>query len=446
MTQAQPRGARRRPRERTPSRRRRAPRSRRGGSAPRPSSSRSRPRTWRRCPHRGRRVLRHAAVPPPATAARQGGPRPGPPRARPASRCRAAARSPSSRAGSSSTARPPCRSPSALLAAAAGGGAAAPRGGGGRGDHAAGRGHRSGERHRAARRSCSRPSATQRMAEYLARRGPAGARMMRQTAAFQVALDLDDEPWLRWRVLNAAAPYVVAIFANSPIYDGRGHGLRQRPGAGLARARPGAHRPALGERGRRSTPTSTSRSRLRRSCSRPSAASICRSASGWRALTSTLDEWHDHLTTLFPEVRPRGHFELRSADAVAPQWYAAPLALAVGITYEPRRAPRRRRSARRARSRPCSTGRAVWVCATRRSRAPRPTWCRSRSRAARGSGPGTSIPPIWSRRGHSSSSTPGARGPRVTTSPRRRWRRRGRTERGRTTDCDRRRRTTDEAR
>ena len=42
--------------------------------------------------------------------------------------------------------------------------------------------------------------------------------MMRQTAAFQVALDLDDEPWLRWRVLNAAAPYVVAIFANSAIY------------------------------------------------------------------------------------------------------------------------------------------------------------------------------------------------------------------------------------
>ena len=49
----------------------------------------------------------------------------------------------------------------------------------------------------------------------------------------------------------------------------------------------------------------------------------------------TLEEWHDHLTTLFPEVRPRGHFELRSADAVAPRWYAAPLALAVGITYDP---------------------------------------------------------------------------------------------------------------
>jgi len=54
----------------------------------------------------------------------------------------------------------------------------------------------------------------ERMAEYLATRGPAGAMMMRQTAAFQITLDLDDEPLLRWRVLNAAAPYVTAIFAN----------------------------------------------------------------------------------------------------------------------------------------------------------------------------------------------------------------------------------------
>jgi glutamate--cysteine ligase len=47
-----------------------------------------------------------------------------------------------------------------------------------------------------------------------------------------------------------------------------------------------------------------------------------------------MDEWHDHLSTLFPEVRPRGHFELRSADAVAPEWYPAPLALAAGLAYD----------------------------------------------------------------------------------------------------------------
>jgi glutamate--cysteine ligase len=35
-------------------------------------------------------------------------------------------------------------------------------------------------------------------------------------------------------------------------------------------------------------------------------------------------------------VRPRGHLELRSADAIAPEWYAAPLALTVGILYDSR--------------------------------------------------------------------------------------------------------------
>jgi glutamate--cysteine ligase len=47
------------------------------------------------------------------------------------------------------------------------------------------------------------------------------------------------------------------------------------------------------------------------------------------------DEWRAHLTTLFPEVRPKGFAEVRSADAVAPEWYAAPLVLLAGIVYHP---------------------------------------------------------------------------------------------------------------
>jgi glutamate--cysteine ligase len=173
-----------------------------------------------------------------------------------------------------------------------------------------------------------------RMAEYLERRGAAGAKMMRQTAAFQVSLDFDDEPWLRWRVLNAATPYVVAIFANSPIYAGErteyqstraqvwrtldptrtgipyderdpvGAYLEFALGAAaiLYPAIEGEHRP-FGEWLTRANPTA--------------------------------EEWQDHLSTLFPEVRPRGHMELRSADSIAPHWYAAPLALTAGILYDP---------------------------------------------------------------------------------------------------------------
>ena len=175
----------------------------------------------------------------------------------------------------------------------------------------------------------------QRMAEYLARRGPAGALMMRQTASLQVNLDFDDEPWLRWRVLNAAAPYLTAMFANSPIHAGETTGYqsaRAEVWRGVDAARTGLpydeqlpveaylefalNAPAIlfpvvdGEH-------------------RPFGEWLDRAA-------PTMEEWRDHLSTLFPEVRPRGHLELRSADSIEPRWYAAPLALTCGMLYDSR--------------------------------------------------------------------------------------------------------------
>ncbi len=174
-----------------------------------------------------------------------------------------------------------------------------------------------------------------RMAEYLSRRGPAGARMMRQTAAFQVGLDFDDEPWLRWRVLNAATPYVVAIFANSPIYA----------------CEPTGHQSARADVWRNLDPERTGipydelapvQAYLDFALAAPAILLPTvdgehRPFGGWltRADVSA-EEWQDHLSTLFPEVRPRGHLELRSADAIAPEWYAAPLALTAGILYDSR--------------------------------------------------------------------------------------------------------------
>jgi glutamate--cysteine ligase len=173
-----------------------------------------------------------------------------------------------------------------------------------------------------------------RMAEYLGRMGPAGARMMRQTAAFQVSLDLDDEPWLRWSVLNAAAPYVTAIFANSPVYDGSATGCRSTR-AQVWRALDPARTGLPWDRG---APVSAYLEFALRAPAilLPQLHGEHRPFGEWlRHARPTAEEWREHLSTLFPEVRPRGHFELRSCDAVSPQWYAAPLALAAGITYDP---------------------------------------------------------------------------------------------------------------
>jgi glutamate--cysteine ligase len=174
-----------------------------------------------------------------------------------------------------------------------------------------------------------------RLAEYLGRIGPAGARMMRQTAAFQVSLDLDDEPRLRWSVSNAAAPYVTAIFANSPVYAGSVTGCRSTR-AQVWRALDPAR---TGLPWNETAPVNAYLDFALRAPAilLPQVQGEHRPFGEWlRHARPTMAEWRDHLTTLFPEVRPRGHLELRSCDALAPQWYAAPIALAVGITYEPR--------------------------------------------------------------------------------------------------------------
>jgi glutamate--cysteine ligase len=173
-----------------------------------------------------------------------------------------------------------------------------------------------------------------RMAEYLASVSPHGGRMMRQTAAFQIGLDLDDEPWLRWRVLNAAAPYVTAIFANSPLYDGEPTGFRSTRAAVWRALDPARTGLPWGE----DDPVRTYLDFALAAPAMlfPTVSGEYRSFGEWlRRAEPSPDEWSEHLSTLFPEVRPRGHFELRSCDALPPRFYPAPLALAVGITYDP---------------------------------------------------------------------------------------------------------------
>src|SRR5207237_7345365 len=58
------------------------------------------------------------------------------------------------------------------------------------------------------------------MTRYFSSIGPSGVRMMRQTAALQINLERGEDPKSRWRLLNALAPIVVAVFANSREYAG----------------------------------------------------------------------------------------------------------------------------------------------------------------------------------------------------------------------------------
>ena len=172
-----------------------------------------------------------------------------------------------------------------------------------------------------------------RMASWLARRGTHGARMMRQSASVQVNLDYGESPLRSWRLMNAAAPSLTAIFANSARYAGdvTGHqSYRSFVWRELDPERTGLfpcldpveeyldfalEAPAilLGPEGAPAEPFRI----------------------WWNRLAATLDDWRAHLTTLFPDVRPRGYLEVRCIDALPREWIGVPPVFLAGLLYSP---------------------------------------------------------------------------------------------------------------
>lgn len=172
-----------------------------------------------------------------------------------------------------------------------------------------------------------------RMDAYFASRGPWGRRMMRQTAAIQLSIDAGPAPLDRWRVLGALAPVAAAMFANSPLDTGRPSGersLRRRIWAELDPARTGLR--ALGP-----DPVGEY---LAFALAAPAFLlgpdpARAQPFARWLTRGATLDDWHIHLSTLFPDVRPRGYFEFRVPDAAPGNAAAALVALVAGIAWRP---------------------------------------------------------------------------------------------------------------
>jgi glutamate--cysteine ligase len=172
-----------------------------------------------------------------------------------------------------------------------------------------------------------------RMTRYFEARGEFGIRMMRQTAALQISIEHGQYPIERWTLLNALAPYFIAIFANSRRYAGRdtGHASyrshfwreldRSRTGIAFDRiAPPQAYADFALDAGA-----------LRADNGR---GEFHKFRSLLRNPRLELEDWHFHLSTLFPEIRPKAYFEIRSADTISPENLIAPLAFVAGLVYD----------------------------------------------------------------------------------------------------------------
>jgi len=173
-----------------------------------------------------------------------------------------------------------------------------------------------------------------RMTRYFEARGESGTRMMRQTAALQMSVEHGTRPLARWRFLNALAPYVVALFANSERYAGQSTGhasYRAHLWRTLDRTRTGL---AYDER----DPVEAY-ARFALDAGAIRAGGDGGEVQSFRSLLNredtSMEDWVFHLSTLFPEVRPKEYFELRSADTIAPDHIAAPLVFIAGLLYDP---------------------------------------------------------------------------------------------------------------
>ena len=163
----------------------------------------------------------------------------------------------------------------------------------------------------------------------------AGPRMMRQTASIQVNIGTGRPVAADWRLANALVPYLTAIFANSQCYAGSDTGFasyRARMWRELDASRTGlAWQPG-------------DPAQAYADFALEARAMFMRSPEGeylpfrdWVCSgKATEQSVATHVSTLFPEVRPRGaYLELRAIDALPLNSYAAPMLLTAALLLDP---------------------------------------------------------------------------------------------------------------
>jgi glutamate--cysteine ligase len=168
------------------------------------------------------------------------------------------------------------------------------------------------------------------MDEFFGHVSAAGHRMMRQTAALQVsvdaALDGEADTYRTWRVLNRAAPVLTATFANSHRYAGGETGYasyRAQTWLELDPTRTGL----FGADDAIAEYTAFARH-----------ARVIADAPRYRRFADIPDPgdaaWHTHLTTLFPEVRPKGYYEVRCIDSIPLKFVSVAIVVVAALAWD----------------------------------------------------------------------------------------------------------------
>lgn len=184
------------------------------------------------------------------------------------------------------------------------------------------------------------------MKQYLPRRGPLAAWMMKTTASIQANFDFRDErdAMQILRVGALASPLVTAIFANSPIREGKETGLA-------------SFRMAIWEdtdRDRCGTPGFMLREdatvqdyvewmldvpmffikRENRYVDMAGHSFRHFFENGFEEFDANIGDWELHLSTAFPDIRMKQYIETRTTDVAMPEHIVALTALWKGLFYD----------------------------------------------------------------------------------------------------------------
>ena len=187
------------------------------------------------------------------------------------------------------------------------------------------------------------------MRRYMGEVGRLGRQMMFRTATVQVNLDFASEADMvkKLRVSLALQPIATALFANSPFMDGRPNGYQSYRSHIWTDTDPdrSGMLPFVFEDGfgfeayadyALDVPMYFVR---RRGAYQDYAGASFRdfldgSLQGLEGERPTIDDWNDHLSTIFPEVRMKQFLEMRGADAGPWDMICALPAFWVGLLYD----------------------------------------------------------------------------------------------------------------
>ena len=187
------------------------------------------------------------------------------------------------------------------------------------------------------------------MYPYMARKGRLGQRMMKQTAGVQANLDYGDEAdaMRKLRVSLGLTPILYAIFANSPLSDGGLNGYlsfrahiwtdTDPDRCGML---PFVFNPDAGFEDYVDYALDVPMYFLIHDhgyidLTRPPGLTFRRFMErGYQGKRATVQDWANHLTTIFTEVRLKKYIEVRSADSQPPEIMLAFPALCKGVLYD----------------------------------------------------------------------------------------------------------------